>query len=166
MSDPISITAVVRRTFDLYARQASLLLPAAVCLAGVVGVVGALSNKHSRGLSLLGLIVTVAALALFTGVVVQVVVEARDGPSNVSIRQVLRAVRPVLGCDRLAEYPEDEPDCYFCLWEGYGGLEDYGWLERTLAPHSKLAVQDRYIFTLDEINQIVPGTPNSRRRPE
>jgi hypothetical protein len=73
MSDSISVIAVVRRTFDLYARQASLLLPAAVCLVGVVGMVVALSSNHARGLALLGLIVTVAALALFTGVVVQIV---------------------------------------------------------------------------------------------
>jgi hypothetical protein len=97
MSGSISVTAVVCRTFDLYARQASRLLPAAVCLVGVVGVVGALSSKHAHGLALLGLIVTVAALALFTGVVVQIVVEARDGRSDVSIGRVLRAVRPVLG---------------------------------------------------------------------
>jgi hypothetical protein len=61
-------------------------------------------------------------------------------------------------CDRLAGDPEDEPNCYFCLWEGYGGLEDYGWLEKASATNSKVtvrqvAVQDRHIFTLDEINQ-------------
>ncbi|MFZ2113666.1 MAG: hypothetical protein WAU77_08060 [Solirubrobacteraceae bacterium] len=54
-------------------------------------------------------------------------------------------------CDRLAGDPQNEPDCYFCLWEGYGGLETYGWLETTLAPYSKVAVQDRHIFTSEEI---------------
>jgi hypothetical protein len=93
MSGSISVTAVVRRTFDLYARQASLLLPAAVCFVGVVSVLGDLPSKHAPGLALLGLTVTVAALALFTGVVVQIVVEARDGRSDVSIGRVLRAVR-------------------------------------------------------------------------
>ena len=29
-------------------------------------------------------------------------------------------------CDRLAEDAGGEPDCYLCLWEGYGGLDEYG----------------------------------------
>jgi hypothetical protein len=54
-------------------------------------------------------------------------------------------------CDRLAEDPE--PDCYFCLWEGYDGLETYGWLETTLASDSKITVRDRHIFTSDELSR-------------
>lgn len=60
-------------------------------------MLGGLSSNRAGGLSLLELLVTVAALALFTGVVVQIVVEARDGRSNVSMGVVLRAVRPVFG---------------------------------------------------------------------
>lgn len=56
-------------------------------------------------------------------------------------------------CDRLAGDPQNEPDCYFCLWEGYGGLDTYGWLETTLAPYSKVAVRDRHIFTSDELSR-------------
>jgi hypothetical protein len=55
-------------------------------------------------------------------------------------------------CDQLAQYPK-EPDCYFCLWEGYGGLDTYGWLETALAPGSKVTVRDRHIFTSDELSQ-------------
>lgn len=55
-------------------------------------------------------------------------------------------------CDLLAQYPE-EPACYFCLWEGYGGLETYGWLETTLAPGSKITVRDRHSFTSDELSR-------------
>ncbi len=55
-------------------------------------------------------------------------------------------------CDRLAQ---DQPElgCYFCLWEGYGGLETYGWLERDIASDSKITVQDRHIFTSDELSR-------------
>jgi hypothetical protein len=56
-------------------------------------------------------------------------------------------------CDRLAGDPEDEPDCYFCLWEGYGELETYGWLETTFAPHFKVTARDRHTFTSDEITR-------------
>jgi len=55
-------------------------------------------------------------------------------------------------CDQLAQYPE-EPDCYFCLWEGYGGLDTYGWLETTLGSDSKVTARDRHIFTSDELSR-------------
>ncbi len=55
-------------------------------------------------------------------------------------------------CDRLAE-GHDADDCYFCLWEGHGELETYGWLETTLAPHSKVAARNRHTFTSDEITR-------------
>jgi hypothetical protein len=57
-------------------------------------------------------------------------------------------------CDRLAEDAEDEPNCYFCLWDGYGGLETtYGWLKTTLASDSKVTVRDRHIFTSGELSR-------------
>jgi hypothetical protein len=56
-------------------------------------------------------------------------------------------------CDRLAEDAGDEPDCYFCLWEGYDGLATYGWLETTLAPYSEVNARNRHIFTSDELSR-------------
>lgn len=61
-------------------------------------------------------------------------------------------------CDQLAEHREDEPRCYFCLWGGYGGLEDYGWLERDSQEDPatgarKVGVQDHHTFTVDEISR-------------
>jgi hypothetical protein len=50
MSGSISVTAFVRRTLDLYARQASLLLPTAVCLVGVVTALGACRASTHLGL--------------------------------------------------------------------------------------------------------------------
>lgn len=55
-------------------------------------------------------------------------------------------------CDRLAQ-GQHEPDCYFCLWEGYGGLETYGWLEGDVTSDSKMTAQDRHIFTSDELSR-------------
>ena len=54
--------------------------------------------------------------------------------------------------DQLAEGPE-EPTCYFCLWDGYGGLETYGWLEANSAPESKVTARDRHTFTADELSR-------------
>ncbi len=56
-------------------------------------------------------------------------------------------------CDRLAEVAGQEPDCHLCLWEGYGGLAGYGWLETLAPPLSKVADRDRHIFTPDEIDR-------------
>lgn len=38
-------------------------------------------------------------------------------------------------CDLLARHTGTAHDCYFCLWEGYGGLERYGWLESSMGRH-------------------------------
>jgi hypothetical protein len=54
-------------------------------------------------------------------------------------------------CDRLAE--NSEPECYFCLWEGYDRLETYGWLKTTLAADSNVTVRDRHIFTSEELSR-------------
>lgn len=62
-------------------------------------------------------------------------------------------------CDRLAQ-GQQEPDCYFCLWEGYDRLETYGWLKRDLASDAKATVQDRHIFTPDELSQSRPHLPD------
>jgi len=75
-----------------------------------------------------------------------------DGANPSRGNQVAYAALTVL-CNRLAGDPEDEPDCYFCLWEGYGELETYGWLETTFAPHFKVTARDRHTFTSDEITR-------------
>jgi hypothetical protein len=63
-------------------------------------------------------------------------------------------------CDRLAEYAGGEPDCCFSLWEGYGGLDEYGWLAATAPPRSKVDNRDRHILTLDEIGRSRLRLPN------
>jgi hypothetical protein len=56
-------------------------------------------------------------------------------------------------CDRLAEDAGEEPDCYFCLWEGYGRLDGYGWLEATAPPRAQVDDRDRHILTPDRIDR-------------
>jgi hypothetical protein len=95
MRHSISVIAIVRHTLKIYVAQAPLLLPLAVCLAGFLRVLG-VGVKHSRGLAPLILLAILIAVTLFTGVVVQIVADARDGRSAVSVRAALRTVRPVL----------------------------------------------------------------------
>ena len=56
-------------------------------------------------------------------------------------------------CDRLTDEHSRENGCYFCLWEGYGELETYGWLEQPWVPGSKVARGKQHRFTLDELSR-------------
>jgi hypothetical protein len=95
MRHSIGVIATVRHTLQVYVAQAPLLLPLAVCLAGFLRILDVMPAKHSGVLALLILLATLFAVTLFTGVVVQIVADARDGGS-VSLRAALRTVRPVL----------------------------------------------------------------------
>jgi hypothetical protein len=96
MRRSISVIAIVRHTLEVYVAQAPLLLPLAVCLAGLLRILDVMPAKHSGVLALLILLAILFAVTLFTGVVVQIVADARNGRSVVSLRAALRAVRPVL----------------------------------------------------------------------
>jgi hypothetical protein len=55
-------------------------------------------------------------------------------------------------CDRLSEHTATAEDCYFCLWEGYGGLESYGWLENDAAATGSSSDQPtEHRFTTEEL---------------
>jgi hypothetical protein len=45
------------------------------------------------------------------------------------------------------------PIAISALWDGYGGLDEYGWLGVDAPPCSKVGDRDRYIMTLDEIGR-------------
>ena len=69
------------------------------------------------------------------------------GPSRGDLDHVaLRAL-----CRRLAVGQRDEPECFFCLWEGYGELASYGWLRRPAAPGSRVAPEQRHLFTASQL---------------
>jgi hypothetical protein len=93
MSRSISITTIVRRTFKIYAAQASLLLPVAVCLVGVLRILEAMPVRRVSGLALVVLLAGFVAVMMFTGIVVQVVADTREGQSVASFRGALRTKR-------------------------------------------------------------------------
>jgi hypothetical protein len=54
-------------------------------------------------------------------------------------------------------------DCYFCLWEGYGGLESYGWVEGAApTPGSRIEDQVLRVFSPQELNQPRLRLPNRK----
>lgn len=72
--------------------------------------------------------------------------DGADPPRGNLARSTLIAL-----CDRLAESSNGEPDCYFCLWEGYGGLDEYGWLETNARPCGQVDDQDRHLLAEEDI---------------
>jgi hypothetical protein len=95
MNSSLDVGAVIRRTFRIYVDQAPVLMPIAAVVFAITGVLGSLLS--ASGLTLIALIVSVLATTLFTGMIVRLVADLRDGRREASAGQLLRAVRPVFG---------------------------------------------------------------------
>jgi hypothetical protein len=89
--------AVIRRVFEIYVDQASVLMPAAAVVFVFTGIISALLIVASPALALVSLIVSLVATTLFTGMVVELVADLQDGRRDASPGQLLRAATPVLG---------------------------------------------------------------------
>lgn len=88
---------IIRRTFQIYVDQASVLMPAAAVVFVISGILGVLLIAASKGLAFVALVITLVATTLFTGMVVELVADIQDGRRDASAGQLLRAVTPVLG---------------------------------------------------------------------
>ena len=97
MSDRVDVGGVVRRTFEIYADQALVLVTAAAVVFVISAVVGALLVSASPGLAIIALVVSLVASTLFTGMVVELVADIQDGRRDTSPSQLLQAAVPVLG---------------------------------------------------------------------
>ncbi|HEY7961457.1 MAG TPA: hypothetical protein VID29_05995 [Solirubrobacteraceae bacterium] len=97
MSNTIDVGSVIRRTFDTYVDQASVLLPAAAVVFVIEGILSAALIAASPALVFVSFILSLVASTLFTGMVVQLVADIQDGRRDASAGQLLRAAMPVLG---------------------------------------------------------------------
>src|ERR1700733_13518726 len=88
--------AVIRRVFDIYVDQASVLMPAAAVVFVFTGIISALLIVASPALAFVALIISLVATTLFTGMVVELVADIQDGRRDSSPGQLLRAASPVL----------------------------------------------------------------------
>jgi hypothetical protein len=93
----VDVGAIVRRTFEIYVDQASVLMPAAAVVFVISGIFGVLLIAASPALALVALIVSIVASTLFTGMVVELVADVQDGKRDASAGQLLRAASPVIG---------------------------------------------------------------------
>jgi hypothetical protein len=97
LSNSIDVGGIIRRTFQIYVDQASVLMPAAAVVFVISGILGVLLIAASKGLGFVALVITLVATTLFTGMVVELVADVQDGRRDASAGQLLRAVTPVLG---------------------------------------------------------------------
>ncbi len=97
MDNPVDVGAVLRRTFEIYVDQAAVLMPAAAVVVGIAVILGAILIAASPGLAFIAAILSLVATTLFTGMVVELVADIRDGRRDSSVAQLLQAVTPVLG---------------------------------------------------------------------
>jgi hypothetical protein len=97
VSTQIDVGAIVRRTFQIYVDQASVLMPAAAVVFVISGVLSVLLIAASPALGIVALIITLIASTLFTGMVVELVADIQDGKRDASPGQLLQAASPVIG---------------------------------------------------------------------
>ena len=97
MNNRVNVGGVIRRTFEIYADQALVLITAAAVVFVISAIVGALLVTASPGLAIIALVVSLVASTLFTGMVVELVADVQDGRRDASPGQLLQAAAPVLG---------------------------------------------------------------------
>ncbi len=97
MSRRIDVGGVIRRVFDIYFDQASVLMPAAAVVFVFTGILSTVLISAAPGLAFLSLIISLVATTLFTGMVVELVADVQDGRRDATVGQLLRAATPVLG---------------------------------------------------------------------
>ncbi len=97
MQRNIEVGEVIRRVFRIYVDQAPVLMPAAAVVFVFAGIVSDLLQAGGSGLALLALLVRIVATTLFTGMIVELVADVRDGKRDATAGQLVRAVMPVLG---------------------------------------------------------------------
>jgi hypothetical protein len=97
MQGRLDVGAVIRRVFDIYVDQASVLMPAAAVVFVFTGIIAAVLVAASPGLVVFALIIDLMAGTLFTGMVVELVADVQDGRRDSSPGQLLQAATPVLG---------------------------------------------------------------------
>ena len=97
MTERLDVGGVIRRVFDIYVEQASVLLPASAVVFVITGIVSALLVAAAPGLAVLALLLSLVAGTLFTGMVVELVADIQDGRRDHSPGELLRSATPVLG---------------------------------------------------------------------
>jgi hypothetical protein len=94
----ISVGKVISETFSLYGQNAVALIASAILVFVIVGVcAGLLQNAGGFVLVTIGAIVQFAGHALYTGFVVNLVADARDGKRDQTVGDLFASAAPAIG---------------------------------------------------------------------
>jgi hypothetical protein len=94
----VDVERVLREAFETYRRFARPLLGGALVVLGIAGAIrGVLEATDSLVLALVGLIVYIAAGVLYTGYVVKLVQDTRDGKMHHSVEELYESAVPYIG---------------------------------------------------------------------
>src|ERR1035437_8814845 len=72
-------------------------MPAAAVVFVISGILAAVLVAAAPALALVAVIISLVAITLFTGMIVELVADVQDGRRDATVGQLLRAVTPVLG---------------------------------------------------------------------
>ena len=94
----VDVGRVLGQAIDTYREYAGPLLGAAVVVIGISAIViGVLSASGSAVLALIGALISIAATFLYTGYVVRLVQDVRDGRMDQSVGDLFRSAAPYIG---------------------------------------------------------------------
>jgi hypothetical protein len=96
VNDHVDVGGVIRRTFQIYGDQISVLVPAASVVFVISSLLTVLLIAASPALAIVAFLISIIAETLFTGMVVELVADVQDGRRDSSAGQLLRAATPVL----------------------------------------------------------------------
>lgn len=95
---PISVGGVLSQAFGLYRSNLGVLLGVGFVVAVIAGIIiGLLNDSDSAVAQFIGWIVQLVATAVYTGFVVKLVQDARDGVRDSSASELIGAAMPALG---------------------------------------------------------------------
>lgn len=97
-ADRVRVGDVISETFSIYGSHVAALIGTALAVFVVVGVITALlAMTGSFFLLMLGVVVYLLGHILYTGFVVKLVQDTRDGKRDFSVMELLRAAAPAVG---------------------------------------------------------------------
>jgi hypothetical protein len=96
MNNNIDTGRIIREVFDIYRDQAVVLLPVALVVFGLEGLVRGALVAVSPLLIVVAVIIQILARYLYQGMVVQLVADVQDGRRDNSVGDLFRSVTPVL----------------------------------------------------------------------
>lgn len=94
----VDVQRVLREAYETYGQFWRPLLGGALVVLGIAGVIrGVLEASGGIALALVGLIIYIAAGVLYTGYVVKLVQDTRDGKMHHSVEELYEAAVPYIG---------------------------------------------------------------------